>query len=1443
VLRPLHWLTTDRLGEGLEEAWREPGVGGDALAFLQYTSGSTAAPKGVMLTHSNLLHNEELIRHAFRQSAESVIVGWLPLYHDMGLIGNVLQPLYLGARCVLMSPVSFLQQPLRWLRAVSNYRGTTSGGPNFAYDLCVRKIPEAQRAGLDLSSWSVAFNGAEPIRRETLESFAGAFAPHGFRREAFSPCYGLAEATLIVSGGSQSPAPVVRHVEAKALEAHRVVEAARGEDERALVGCGGALPDQRIAVVDWATLKECAPGAVGEIWVSGPSVAQGYWGHPEESERTFAARLADTGEGPFLRTGDLGFMHEGELFVTGRLKDLIIIRGRNHYPQDIELTAEQSHRALRPGCGAAFAVADGGEERLVVVQEVDHRQGLDAAEVCEAINRAVAEEHEIQAHAVVLVRAGTIPKTSSGKIQRNACREAYLGGELREVGGWRAGRAEPTSPAADSLPAPQRDAASIAEWLRRQLAAKVGVASETVELDRPVVSYGLDSLAAIELTHAVEGAFGVTLPPTLLLEGATLAELAAALLSEASRPAESVPEQSAPRGASSEHPLSRGQQALWFLQQMAPSSTAYNITNAVRVLSELDVEALRRAFDALVRRHAALRTTFVVRDGGPAQVIGEDAGASFHAEDASGWREEALRERLAAEAERPFDLGQGPLLRVCLFRRSTREHVLLLVIHHIVADFWSLSVLMHELGALYAAERGAQAVTLAPLAVQYTEHARREEEMLRGPEGERLWSYWQKRLGGELPELNLPAGRPRPPVQTFRGASEAFNLDEGLTERLKALGREHGATLYMTLLAAFQTLLHRYTGQEDVLTGTPTAGRGRAEFAGVVGYFVNPVVLRSDLSGDPTFTEFLARVRRTTLSAFEHQSYPFPLLVERLQPERDPSRSPLFQVMFVLQQAHALREEGISSFALREGGARLALDALILESMPVEQRIAQFDLTLTMAEVGGGLSASLEYNTALFDPATAQRMAGHFETLLRGLVAEPDARLSALPLLPPAERARLLVEWNDTAAGYPRDRCIHELFEAQAGKTPEAVALVSGDERLTYAELNGRANRLAHYLRRLGVGPEAQVGVLADRSAGMVVALLGVLKAGGAYVPLDPEYPADRLAFMLEDAAVKVLLTHERLKVALPEHSAAVVLLDGDSERVAAEDASNLPRAATPSNLAYVIYTSGSTGRPKGVAIEHRSTVTLIHWAREVFSPAQLAGVLASTSICFDLSVFEIFVTLAAGGKVILARNALQLPALGAAGEVTLVNTVPSAMAELVRGGGVPASVTTVNLAGEALPQALVQQIYAATQVSQVWNLYGPSEDTTYSTYALIPEGAQTTPPIGRPLSDTQVYLLDARLQPVPTGVPGELYVGGAGLARGYLNRAGLTAERFVPDPFSREPGARLYRTGDLARAGRGRGGAAGAAGRGRVRGRGARGRGRRQAAGGLRRGGRGGGG
>lgn len=1607
-LLQVRWLATDTLPDEGAAQWHEPQVNGQTIAFLQYTSGSTAQPRAVVLKHETVLGNAALIQQCFETSPQSHGVFWLPFYHDMGLLGGLLQPLYCGGRSTLLSPLAFLQRPLRWLETISRTGADISGGPNFAYDLCVRKITAAERATLDLSSWRLAFNGAEPIRAETLARFTATFAACGFRGESFYPCYGLAEATLIVTGGTRAAAPVVGSFDAEALERNEVqtVTATTGEG-RNLVSSGRIRTGQNVVIVDLASRKQAGPGQVGEVWVAGPSVAGGYWNRSEETLATFDAHLSDTGAGPFLRTGDLGFLDHEELFVTGRIKDLIIIRGRNYQPHDIELTVEQVSAALRPGGCAAFSIAADGVEQLAIVAETERQyRQLDLTSLMDQIRLAVGEHHELQVQALALVKPGVVPRTTSGKLQRQACRKKFLANELEVISRWEpnashaaiasaASRVESASsePAADShvqIPAPQtsaeisrsradeligwlrsysserinsrliderrcippyvvldlgnrgilgmevpeeyggialraRDALRVVEqlaaidltlasfvgvnnvlgvrpilrfaesgmrdellpilargrelaafaltepgagsnpraitsvgvpdgaggwrlhgtksWIgsaswagvtnvfvklagapqhqegitafwvrqgtpglrqgtealtmgmrgmvqnaihledvavgpsnllgapgngfavaqdammfgrlglgamsvggmkrcaqlmlrfagrreiatgrlldnpitrarlsaltaelaglealvtriaelvdegravpaeafsvckiagpeflwsaadtlvqllggrgyiesnlapqllrdarllrifegptetlnmflgssvlhgqqldqfmqvelgaanvagvlrdtvaqidsrskefgvafndptagRRWIASLVGqtatsallwaalqdaatrnpsppqrravecaqrafeqtkrraldempaastllstaatteliegyaeaigdleqnlggadhemdsllrrgpVAKEsrslkpfkadreshdssgnggwlpgaskqesrggperqaaapdsqtapsgalageraivsqlqqflaaalrlpaaTLDVERPLYSLGLDSLIAVELKNHIEECFGVVLPITTFLEEISLAQLAGQVTAKR---VSATPSRGSEFATSAEpfteHSVSCGQQALWLLSQLAPESTAYNVSVAFRISGPVDQGALSRALQLLVDRHPALRTTFATRDGEPIQRVHARVVTDLPVEQARSWTEARLHAAIGAEVQRTFDLANGPLLRARLFSSAPDAHVLVLVLHHIIEDSWSLGLILYELARLYTAEHGGAPAALLPLQYSYVDFVHKQREMLIGAEGERLWTYWQAQLAGAPTILNLPTDRPHPPMQNYRGAAHSIRLSATLGQGLRALSEAQGATLYMTLLAAFQVLLYRYTGQEDILVGSPMLGRSGAELAGVVGYFANPVVLRAQFVKSPTFTEFLGQVRGAVHEAFAHQDFPFSLLVERLQPQRDASRSPLFQTMFTLQKDLA-DNVSLLTGARVAAGTPLDLAGVPLERYPLEHHFAQFELSLMVTELRAGIEASFEYNCDQFDEATIKRLAANFETLLESIVATPDGRVANLPLLTEAEQNALL---------------------------------------------------------------------------------------------------------------------------------------------------------------------------------------------------------------------------------------------------------------------------------------------------------------------------------------------------------------------------------------------------------------------------------------------------
>jgi len=844
--------------------------------------------------------------------------------------------------------------------------------------------------------------------------------------------------------------------------------------------------------------------------------------------------------------------------------------------------------------------------------------------------------------------------------------------------------------------------------------------------------------------------------------------------------------------------LSFAQQRLWFLDQFEPGSHLYNIPIAVRLAGQLDAAALEQSLNEIVRRHEALRTTFATVNDSPVQMIATTLSVALPLVDLSelpeAGREAEARQLATEEAQRPFDLARGPLFRASLLRLNDKDHALLVTMHHIVSDGWSLSVFMRELTALYEAFSKHQPSPLAELPIQYADYAVWQREWLSGEVLREHLSYWKQQLAGAPTVLELPTDRPHPAVQSFRGAHQSLTVSKTVGEELKALSQHEGATLFMTMLAAFQILLSRYTNQEDIVVGSPIAGRNRAETEGLIGYFINMLALRTDLSGDPTFRKLLGRVREVALGAYAHQDLPFEKLVEELQSERDIGRHPVFQVMFAVQNAPQQAPE-LSKLALRQ---------LELEG---DSGIAKFDLALFVIEAAEGLRAVVEYSTDLFEAETITRMLGHFEQLLTGIVADPDQRLSKLPLMTEAERHQLLVEWNITTTDYTRDKCIHELFEAQVECTPEAVAVVFEDRQLTYRELNRRANQLAHYLRKHGVGPEVLVGIMMERSPEMVVGLLGILKAGGAYVPLDTAYPQERLSFMLKDANVRVLMTQEELIARLPEHEAKVVCLGKDWELIAQESEENPVSGAMAENLAYVIYTSGSTGIPKGVCVPHVAINRLILNTNYVeLGPSDRVAQVSNSS--FDAATFEIWGALLQGAQLVGISRDVTLSPRDFATQIRKQNIsamfLTTALFNQLAGQvpGIFNSVRHLLFGGEAVDPRWVKEVLKGSPPERLLHVYGPTESTTFTSWYLVqdvPEGAATIP-IGRPISNTQIYLLDRYLNPVPIGVRGELHIGGDGLARGYLNRPELTAERFIPDPFSAEPGARLYKTGDLAR-------------------------------------------
>jgi len=844
-------------------------------------------------------------------------------------------------------------------------------------------------------------------------------------------------------------------------------------------------------------------------------------------------------------------------------------------------------------------------------------------------------------------------------------------------------------------------------------------------------------------------------------------------------------------------PLSFAQQSLWFLDQLTPDSPMYNIPLILNLTGQLNVDALEQSLNEIVQRHEALRTTFVTVDGHPQQMISSQLPISLlivNLENmADAVQKMKVRELINEEAQKPFDLARGPLIRTVLLQLSKTEYILLLTIHHIVFDGWSISILLKDLAALYEAFLTRRSLDLPELPIQYIDYAVWQRQWLQGHNLHIQIDYWRQRLSNVPSLLELPIDYPRLPQQSFQGANYRFALPKPLLRNLRYLGQREGVTLFMTLLAAFQTLLYRYTGQEDIIVGTPIAGRTREETEGLIGFFVNTLVLRTDFSGNPSFRNLLSRVREVALGAFAHQELPFERLVEELRPERNLSYNPLFQVMFVLQ--NALTET-------------IHLSDLSMHLEDVDSETAKFDITFEVLETPNGLNGKVEYNTNLFKATTIMRMVENWRTLLESIAIDPEQSISSLQLLSKAEQQKL-IEWNQTTTNYPKDRCIHQLFEEQVNHTPEAIATCFKGEQLSYQELNRRANQLAHYLQQLGVGPEVLVGFYVERSLEMVVGLLGILKAGGAYVPLDLTHPLQRLIFMLEDAQFPVLLTQKRLIENLSAYTAHVICLDTEWEIIAHEDDQNPISEVKASDMAYVIYTSGSTGKPKGVQVEHSGLVNYLSWAAKAYGSAEAGSFPLYSSLAFDLTITSLFLPLLTGNTILIQSSELNgadlVTAIAHVHDFQSAKFTPAHIELLIQdaklnGPGMK-NLRHIIVGGEALSPELVKTWFIYYPQTILYNEYGPTEAVVgcvvHKMTSIDAFFDRHTVPIGRPIANTRIWILSAQQQIVPIGVKGEIYISGAGIARGYLNHPHLTAERFIEHPSC--PGERLYKTGDIA--------------------------------------------
>ncbi|HEX8618887.1 MAG TPA: amino acid adenylation domain-containing protein, partial [Thermoanaerobaculia bacterium] len=1093
-----------------------------------------------------------------------------------------------------------------------------------------------------------------------------------------------------------------------------------------------------------------------------------YLNRPElTAERFVQDRFSVDPEARLYKSGDLGrWRADGNIDYAGRNDQQVKLRG-----QRIELGEIESRLAAHPAVREAVVIAredEPGEKRLVAYVTVT--SGSIGAEELRAHLLARVPQYMVPS---AFVQLEAFPLTPTNKIDRKALPkpEAY-------------------AYASNAYEAPQGEleARLASVWQDLLHVERVGRHDNFFEL-------GGHSLLATQLISKIRTQLNVELPLKALFEGGTVAQLAQAIATaERNAIPAIVP---VDRSQMDRLPLSFAQERLWFLNELEPNSAGYNVPGAVTIRGALDVQQLEAALNLIVARHETLRTVFPSEGGRARQRILTHVDFALERFDLSSLADATTRESEAralclADATAPFDLANGPLLRGKVIRLADDEHVLMMNMHHIISDGWSVGVLIRELGLVMEAFREGRTPALPPLAIQYVDYSVWQRRLLEeGGVLEQQLAYWRQKLAGVPESLDLPTDHPRPSVQTFAGATKSFALDAQLTARLKRLADEQGGTLYMVLLAAFNALMYRYTGQEDICIGTPIANRQYGETEGLIGMFVNTLALRTQIEAGDAFNTLLARVKTTCLEAYQHQDAPFEKVIDALHVQRNLAISPLFQVMLILQNTdRAVADASISLF-------------------PLDSGIGKFDLSVEFAETGDGLSGSIRYRTALYEPETIERMIAHFTALCRAITATPGAAIAHLQYLGETETQTLLVDFNATAADYPRDKGVPQLFAEQVALIPDAAAVTFGEQSMTYAELDRRSAELARHLRARGVGPDTLVGVHLDRSLDMVVALMAILRAGGAYLPLDPDSPSERLQFMLADAAPAVVLTQERLISAFPSTSTPLVALDDEREiaRSVAEADDRDVVEAGPDHLAYVIYTSGSTGVPKGVMIERDSLTNYLTWITRYLAASGVQSLPAVTNLSFDASLKQIFGPLITGRTVVLVDSASADPEgllrTLEGQEAPGLNCVPSLwrlLIDLIESGpaGRNRNLKALLLGGEEVSPELIGRSQRVIPGLQVTNLYGPTETTSNATFAGGISAGNVS--IGRPVANTRIYILDAHGQPVPVGVIGEIHIGGAGVARGYLNRPQLTAERFIRDPFSAEPGARMYKSGDLGR-------------------------------------------
>ena len=1337
------------------------------LAFIQYSSGSTGRPKGVTLTHRNLAYNIEDIVQALEIATTSSGLSWIPLTHDLGMIGFHLSHVAVGANQYILPTSLFIRRPTLWMSKASEHKAATLYSPNFGIKYYLNALRDEAKAGLDLSCVRSIVNGAEPISIKICNKLIETLAPCGLSPNCFQPSYGLAEASVGVSctrvGEPLREYRLNRNQLGIGQQVH-YLNAASENGAIGFVGVGQVFPHTEVLICDDEDIA-LPPNRVGHVQIKGQNVTAGYFNNAEANDGLFS-------KDGWLKTGDLGFVTESnELVITGRYKNLVIVNGQNYHAHDIEQALEHIEGIDLGKVAVCGLDGNGREEESVLVFVVYKKKVTGFIKFVEAVNETLSATFGTIAKHVIPVRR--LPKTTSGKVRHFELLQRFRNNEFEEINEEISSllRAVPQNEPANTWTDTERTLRGI--WESTFNYSGIG-------RDDNFFALGGTSLQALRIVAQLQSEFKGAFEIEDLYLHPTIEELARVV--EGKGRSSTLPIKLKPTTQKT-IPLSFAQERMWFIDRLG-GSTQYHISIAYEVQGSIDSELLQNSLRNIVDRHEVLRTVVEGDRGIPYQKIIPASGWSLDT-----WEMEHLlgdgstvEDLIAGKIREPYSLSTDYMLRAHLFRRSEEQRILLLVLHHIAADALSIPVLLQELTEIYAAGRAGREPVLPELAVQYKDYAVWQREYLADPQLEEELRFWERKLEN-LTTLELPTDFARPLKQSTRGDTVGFWISPELSGKLKDFCRKQEVSVFAFLASVIQVLLHRYTGEKDITIGFPMANRNRLELEPLMGFFVNNLALRTEIHEELTFSELVKQVAANATEAFMHQNVPFEKVVDRVERERDLSRSPIFQVIFNLIPETVSREYEVG--------------AATFSPMPLKLKTSKLDLAFNVEDTSKGFNITIDYCTDLFRKETISRLAGHFDTLVESAVNGPDIKAGILKMLRPGEEKQLLTGFNDTNRPYPTEKSMVGVFEEQVAKTPDNLAVAYGEVQLTYQALNQKANRLANYLQKnCNVQTNDLVGIMMDRSEWAIISILGILKAGGAYVPIDVNLPAERKDFMIRDTNLKALLIDSDQLLEVTDFGVQAIALDLQFEDFS--QAEGFVSEVGPRDLAYVIYTSGSTGKPKGVLIEHTSNVNMALDQIERFSISETDRVLQFASLSFDASVYEIFMALYRGACIVIADGATiaeseKFPTYLRENNVSVV-TLPPVYLNVLNLDEL-GFLRVIITAGEA---AKVADAAYCASFADYYNAYGPTECAVcVSVYKVSSEdGDRGHIPIGKAISNTSLFVLDNNLNPVPPGVTGELYISGSGLARGYLNRPELTAERFLPNPF--EPGTRMYRTGDL---------------------------------------------